>query len=70
MPRFYGDRLDIVIEDGQNIDDAMRITNTSVCSSEADFGFESLSQTDQDSVNDILTAINSEVDSSDIGDNE
>jgi len=26
MPRFYGDRIDIIIEDGQTFEDAMKIT--------------------------------------------
>ena len=55
MPRFYGDRIDIVIENGQSFDDAMRITNSSVCSSEADFGYELLSIEDKNSINTILS---------------
>lgn len=54
MPRFYGDRIDITIEDGQSFEDAMRITNGSVCSSEADFGYDSLSKDDKNSVDKLL----------------
>lgn len=57
MPRFYGDRIDIVIENGQTFDDAMRIVNSSACSLEADFGYCALSQDDQESVNNILAVL-------------
>ena len=57
MPRFYGDRIDIIIEDGQTFEDAMKITNSSICSSEADFGYESLSASDKNSIDEILNII-------------
>lgn len=54
MPRFYGDNIDTVIEDGQTIDDVMKITNGSECSSKADFGFSSLTPEEKNEVSNII----------------
>lgn len=38
MPRFYGERMDIVIEDAMTLEDAMTINNSSADSEKADYG--------------------------------
>jgi len=60
MPRFYGDRIDIVIEDGKSFEDAMKISNSSACSSEADFGYDKLPEEDKSSVERILISLEDE----------
>ncbi len=62
MPRFYGDNIDTVINDGQTIDDVMKVTNSSACSSKADFGFESLSDDEKKEISEIINIL-TEVDS-------
>lgn len=44
MPRFYGDSMNIVPRDGQSLEDAMVIKNTSIDSNDVDFCYFCLSQ--------------------------
>ena len=54
MPRFYGDNIDTIIENGQTINDVMKVTNSSACSSQADFGFSSLSPEEKNEISEII----------------
>lgn len=59
MPIFYGESFNIVPEEGQTFEDAMYIKNSSVDSSEADFGYESLSFEDKQLVEEIVNSLES-----------
>lgn len=48
MPRFYGDRMDTIIEKDMTLDDAMRITNHSTNSECADYGSHDISDQEID----------------------
>lgn len=59
MPKFYGESFNIVSEEGQTFEDAMLIKNSSIDSSEVDFGYDTLSSEDKQLVNEIVDSLES-----------
>jgi len=47
MPRFYGDSMNITPKEGQYLEEAMVIRNTSIDSRDVDFGYDTLSEEDK-----------------------
>ena len=59
MPKFYGERMDILIEDTMTLEDAMTVNNSSADSQKADFGSNEIS-------NEYIDAIFDEIKDDDI----